>query len=131
MKRMDYSPKQATVLYRSIDGKEEKTYDALEWLAAMACHVPERGRQTIRYYGAYANSSRGRQCRGPQVKPIPTVLEPLISSEAFSRNWARLIQKVYEVSPLACPRCKSEQCSLNISLNWEVTAEIGNQDKTD
>jgi len=53
--RMDYSPEQATVLYRSKDGKEKKTYDALEWLAAMACHVPERGKQTIRYDGAYAN----------------------------------------------------------------------------
>jgi len=29
-KRMDCSAEQATVLYRSKDGKEEKTYDALE-----------------------------------------------------------------------------------------------------
>ena len=49
-KRMDYSPEQATVVYRSKDGKEKKTYDALEWLAAMACHVPERRKQTIRYW---------------------------------------------------------------------------------
>ena len=46
-KRLDYSPEQATVVYRSKDGKEKKTCDALEWLAAMACHVPERGKQTI------------------------------------------------------------------------------------
>jgi hypothetical protein len=45
---MDCSPEQATVVYRSKDGKEKKTYDALEWLAAMACHVPERRKQTIR-----------------------------------------------------------------------------------
>ncbi len=32
--RMDYSPHEATVVYRSKDGKEKKTYDALEWLAA-------------------------------------------------------------------------------------------------
>jgi len=110
-KRMDYSPEQATVLYRSKDGKEEKTYDALEWLAAMACHVPERRKQTIRYYGAYANSVRGRERKREEVEPIPTVLEPVISSEAFRRNWARMIQKVYEVSPLVCPRCQKKCAS--------------------
>ncbi len=46
-----YSPEQATVVYRSKDGKEKKTYDALEWLATMACHVPQRRKQTIRYWG--------------------------------------------------------------------------------
>ena len=59
-KRMDYCPHEAAVVYRSKDGKEKKTYDALEWLAAMSCHVPERGKQTVRYYGAYANSVRGK-----------------------------------------------------------------------
>ncbi|MFH0960898.1 MAG: hypothetical protein V1897_19610, partial [Pseudomonadota bacterium] len=24
----------------------------------------------------------------------------------FRRNWARLIQKIYEVDPLVCPKCK-------------------------
>jgi len=121
---MDCSPEQATVVYRSKDGKEKKTYDALEWLAAMACHVPERRKQTIRYYGAYANSVRGRERRRQQVEPIPTVLEPVISSEAFRRNWARLIQKVYEVSPLVCPRCKKEMRVVAVIDNIEVIRRI-------
>ena len=29
----------------------------------------------------------------------------LISSSAAKRVWARLIQQVYEVDPLVCPRC--------------------------
>jgi len=93
-KRMDYSPEQARVTYHSKDGKEQKIYDALEWLAAMACHVPEQKKQSIRYYGAFANSVRGRQRKREHVDPIPTVLEPEVSSEAFRRNWARLIRKV-------------------------------------
>ena len=107
-KRMDYSPEQATVVYRSKDGKEKKTYDALEWLAAMACHVPERKKQSIRYYGAFANSVRGRLRKRQEVDPIPTVLEPEISSEAFRGNWARLIRKIYETDPLVCPRCQKQ-----------------------
>ena len=123
-KRMDYSPDEATVVYRSKDGKEKKTYDALEWLATMACHVPERRKQTIRYYGAYANSVRGRERKRQQVEPIPTVLEPVISSEAFRRNWARLIQKVYEVSPLVCPRCKKEMRVVAVIDNIQVIRRI-------
>ncbi len=61
-KGMGYSPHEATVVYRSKDGKEKKTYDALEWLAAMACHVPERGRQTIRYYGDQQQQDHATSC---------------------------------------------------------------------
>lgn len=28
-----------------------------------------------------------------------------ISTKAFRRNWARLIQKVYYTDPLLCPKC--------------------------
>jgi len=65
----------------------------------MASHVPERGKQSIRYYGAYANSVRGKQRKRQEVEPIPTVLEPVICSKACRRNRARLIQKVYETDP--------------------------------
>ena len=33
--RMTYFPEDSKVVYRSKDGKEEKIFDALEWLAAM------------------------------------------------------------------------------------------------
>jgi len=36
--RMTYIPEESKVSYQSKDGKEEKVFDALEWLAAMpAC----------------------------------------------------------------------------------------------
>jgi hypothetical protein len=31
-----------------------------------------------------------------------------VSSKASRRSWARLIQKVYEVDPLICPKCSHE-----------------------
>ena len=37
--RMTYLPDESQVLYRSKDGKNEKTFDALEWLAAMCSHM--------------------------------------------------------------------------------------------
>jgi hypothetical protein len=106
--RMEYLPEEAKVRYRSKDGKQEKAYDALEWLAAMGTHVPSRGQQSVRYYGFLSNAARGR--RRKQQKegqdPLPTVLEPQ-AANGLGKNsaWARLIRKVYEVDPLECPRC--------------------------
>ena len=101
-----YSPEQARVTYHSKDGKEQKTYDALEWLAAMACHVPERRKQTIRYYGEFSNCVRGRRRKGEDVEPIPRVLGPELSGAQARKNLARLVQKVYETDPLVCSHCQ-------------------------
>jgi hypothetical protein len=38
--RMTYIPEESKVVYQSNDGKEEKTFDALEWIAAMCSHPP-------------------------------------------------------------------------------------------
>jgi hypothetical protein len=48
---MTYIQDESKVLYQSKDGKEEKTFEALEWLAAMCSHVPHKGEQMIRYCG--------------------------------------------------------------------------------
>ena len=47
--RMTYVPEEAKVIYQSKDGKEEKVFEALEWLAAMCSHVPNKGEQMVRY----------------------------------------------------------------------------------
>ncbi len=58
--RMAYLPHESKVVYTFKDWKNLKTFDALEWLAAMCSHVPNRGEQMIRYYGHYSNVFRGR-----------------------------------------------------------------------
>ncbi len=40
---MNYHRETCQVQYRSKDGKETKVFDALEWLAAMCSHVPNKG----------------------------------------------------------------------------------------
>lgn len=37
---------------------------------------------------------------------MPALIPAEVSRKAFSKNWARLIQKIYEVDPLVCPKCK-------------------------
>jgi len=44
---MTYLSDESQVLYRSKDGKNERTFDALGWLAAMCSHVPNKGEQMV------------------------------------------------------------------------------------
>jgi len=106
---MTYLPDESQVLYRSKDGKNEKTFDALEWLAAMpacACRTqtgapmsppkagkPNKGEQMVRYYGYYSNVRRGKRKKQNQDEWISCILESDESSKERRMNWARLIQK--------------------------------------
>ncbi|HIJ57036.1 MAG TPA: hypothetical protein HPQ03_13065 [Deltaproteobacteria bacterium] len=50
----------AKVLYESKDGKTSKTFVALDWLAQLATHIPNRGEQAdfaIVAYPAFAAST--------------------------------------------------------------------------
>jgi hypothetical protein len=46
--RMTYLPEESKVIYESKDGKREKVFEALKWLATMGSHVPDRGERTVR-----------------------------------------------------------------------------------
>jgi hypothetical protein len=70
----------------------EKTFDAREWLAAMCSHVPNKGEQTVRYYGYYSNACRGQRKKANEGGLVPCILQPKESSKGYLRNWARLIQ---------------------------------------
>jgi len=51
---MKYLNQEATVVYKAKDGKNQKIFPALEWLAAMCSHIPNKGEQMVRYYGHYS-----------------------------------------------------------------------------
>ena len=103
---MQYLDQEGKVVYAAKDGKSVKVFPALEWLAAMCSHIPNRGEQMVRYYGYYSNVSRGKRQKEGSDDVIPCILEPQGNEKAFRKSWARLIQKIYEVDPLVCPKCK-------------------------
>jgi len=80
---MTYIPRESKVVYQSKDGKEEKIFDAHEWLAAMCSHIPNKGEQMVRYYGYYSNVSRGKRKSHDQDEGIPSILE----SEGSARGY--------------------------------------------
>ena len=55
---------------------------------------------------------------------IPSILEPEGSSKAFRKNWARLIQKIYETDPLCCPKLSGKMKILSFIEDPEVIKKI-------
>jgi hypothetical protein len=101
---------QAKVIYRSKDGRTSKTFEALDWSRPRAAgckhslqlvtHIPNKGEQMVRYYGYYSNKSRGMRKKAGSDDQVPALAESAVSSVVFHRNWARLIQKIYQIDPL-------------------------------
>ena len=121
---MTYIPEESRVLYRSKDGKKENVFDALEWLAAMCSHVPNKGEQMVRYYGYCSNVSRGNRKKQNEDKRIPSVLESDESSKEHRKNWARLIQKIYDVDPLICPKYSGKMKVISVIEDQDVIKKI-------
>jgi hypothetical protein len=91
---------------------------------------PNKGEQMVRYYGYCSNVSRGRRKNSDQDALVPCILQPEESSKGYRKNWARLIQKIYEVDPLACPRCKDEMRIMAFIEGEEVVEKIRQADKS-
>jgi hypothetical protein len=130
--RMRYLEQEGTVVYkakacpkgRSGNGKDQKTFPALEWLAAMCSHIPNRGEQMVRYYGYYSNVARGKRKETGTDDVIPCMTEPVANNKALRKSWARLIQKIYEVDPLICPKCKGTMRIISFIEDAQVIREI-------
>jgi hypothetical protein len=80
--------------------------------------------QSDRYYGYYSNVSRGKRKREDQDDLIPSILEPEGSSREYRKNWARLIQKIYEVDPLTCPKCQGRMRIIAFIEDDEIIKKI-------
>jgi hypothetical protein len=84
-----------------------ETLEALEFLARVVSHIPNKGQVLQRYYGWYANRTRGhrRQAGGDQQPAVivANVVPP--ARVAVRRRWAELLRRIFEVDPLRCPRC--------------------------
>jgi hypothetical protein len=78
----------------------------------------------VRYYGYYSNVSLGRRKQANADDKIPYILEPELTGTALRRNWARLIQKIYEVDPLVCPKCSAEMRVIAVIEDSDVIKEI-------
>jgi len=56
--------------------------------------------------------ARGKLKKQDQDDLIPSILEPDVTTKEHRENWVKLIQKIYEVDPLTCPKGRSKILSL-------------------
>ena len=93
------------VTYTTKDGAAHE-FDALEFLAALSCHVPKTYESITRYYGRYSSRRRGE--RAKLAPPSEEETESDYRREFRRSAWAACIKRVYEIDPLECPRCKAQ-----------------------
>ncbi|MGH9338212.1 MAG: transposase, partial [Acidobacteriota bacterium] len=60
--RLHYHAQQGPVRYRTGKGLT-RSMDALDWIARVTSHIPNRPEQRVRYYGWFSNASRGKRRR--------------------------------------------------------------------
>jgi hypothetical protein len=120
----DSSDGVSKVIYQSKDGTSTKTFDALDWLAQLVTHIPHKGEQMVRYYGYYSNKSRGLRKKAGTDDAVPALIESEVSSKEFRKNWARLIQKIYHVDPLLCPKCLGSMKIISFIEDEDVISKI-------
>jgi len=126
--RMRYLENEGKVIYTAKDGKTSKNFPAMEWLAAMCSHIPNRGEQMVRYYGYYSNVSRGKRKEAGTDDANPCILEPEGNAKSYRKSWARLIQKIYQVDPLVCPKCQGiTSCALSASSKLSKSSGISSR----
>ena len=91
-----------------------QVFSALDFLAEVTQHIPDKGEHLVRYYRWYSHRQRGMRAKaGSDPKKIPvdrTAIDAQRNSHRSPRTgsvstWARLIKRVYEVDPLECPEC--------------------------
>jgi hypothetical protein len=131
LERLEYDAESGTVTYTSdkADGPTagQHTFEATAFIARLVAHIPDKGQVLQRYYGYYANRTRGERRKaeaaaeagaadseqpeaGPTDTELPlggvTIIEPADFSRGDARRrWAELIRLIYEVDPLTCPKC--------------------------
>jgi len=88
----------------------------LDFLAEFTQHIPPKGAHLVRYYGWYSNKARGMRRKAAAAEAAASNLPSPSGRGAggeglprrASRTWAMLIKKIFEVDPLACPKCGSQ-----------------------
>ncbi|MBE0575555.1 MAG: transposase [Desulfuromonadales bacterium] len=121
LEKMQYIEDSGTVIYRSKmgHGKNKRNFEIFsteEFIARITQHIPEKSFQLVRYYGWYSNRARGdskKKTAKDSTDITSAATEVLILTEPPqkkipSKTWRECIKKVWEVDPLACPKCGGE-----------------------
>ena len=118
VEKMTYLPQNGRVVYHSrmnqTTRRNFEVFTAVDFLAAVTRHIPDKGAQIVKYYGWYSNKARGQRARnavgragppGPPSSAESAIANPQskIRKKIPSRTWRELIKKIWNTDPLPCP----------------------------
>jgi len=120
--RLNYIREDSKVIYKSKKESETKEFEALDFIASLCSHIPNKNEQMVRYTGYYSNVCRGRRKRQGTCELRLCVEED--GYKSANKSWARLIKKIYEVDPLICPICKGQMRIIAFIEDYKVVKKI-------
>jgi hypothetical protein len=107
---------------------------ALEFLARLPVHVPDKRERLVREYGAYSVRRRARWRNAgiladtrPLAATSPTAdgaTPDWPALRAMKQRWAQLLKRIFEVDPLACPRGGAAMRIVSFILDEDVITAI-------
>ncbi len=118
--KLSYVESTGTVIYRSKmshggNKKNFQTFSALEVIAVITQHIPDRLIQITRYFGWYSNRMRGDRRKAEAAEEVREEPESeksdVIIVSGFKPKkipqlmWRECIKKIWEVDPFLCPHC--------------------------
>ncbi len=111
LKKTTYDAAKGSVIYRSkLHATLKRNFQVMpgvQWLELLCKHIPDRHEHMVRYYGRYSSRTRGAEHERPDA-PEPGPEAEGLARHAAKKAWAKMIRKVYEVDPLACPQCGAQ-----------------------
>jgi hypothetical protein len=126
LEKMTYVPQQGKVVYgNSGNSVDTKTYDALDFLALLSCHITDRWERRVIPYGFWSNKSRGiRKKQEQETSEEVQIREPVLSSKAYRRKWAARVKKIWNTDPLVCPSCGEKMSIIAFIDEYAVVRKI-------
>ena len=71
--------------------------------------------------GGKSGMISGKRKKADQDGIIANIMEDKGVTKEYRKNWARLIQKIYEVDPLICPKCRGPMKIIAFIEDEEIT----------
>lgn len=124
-----------TKMSHGINKKNFQAFSALEFIAAITQHIPERMSQMVRYIGWYSNRMRGDRLKAEKAAGEGTVenteaaSEIIIVSDFKTKKvpplmWRECIKRIWEVDTLLCPHYGSLMKIISFIFDRKVIKKI-------
>ena len=102
-------PEQGDETLKAGVSRNFQVFDPLDFIAEITQHIPNKGEHTIRYYGFYSNKARGVRAKDEFANSanieVEVAEDETLDRKVYRSRWAAMIQKVYEIDPMKCPKC--------------------------